>query len=283
VHVIQHVDHLRALLAEHRVRGGTVGFVPTMGALHAGHLSLVDAARARADLVVMSVFVNPLQFGPNEDFAAYPRDLAADRALAASRGVDVVFAPDTETLYPKTGAAPVRVIPELDPPRWEAAVRPGHFAGVLTVVAKLFNIVRPDVAVFGQKDIQQATLIRAMTAALDFPIDLVIAPIVREADGLAMSSRNVYLSADERMHARALSRALRAAEERWRAGEQSADALESAGKAVLDAETGVRTDYFAVVEPERLEPVGRAAPGSIIMVTARVGRTRLLDNIILGA
>ncbi|HSY80849.1 MAG TPA: pantoate--beta-alanine ligase [Gemmatimonadaceae bacterium] len=283
MHVIQHVDHLRALLAEHRVRGGTVGFVPTMGALHAGHLSLVDAARARADLVVMSVFVNPLQFGPNEDFAAYPRDLAADRALAASRGVDVVFAPDTETLYPKTGAAPVRVIPELDPPRWEAAVRPGHFAGVLTVVAKLFNIVRPDVAVFGQKDIQQATLIRAMTAALDFPIDLVIAPIVREVDGLAMSSRNVYLSADERMHARALSRALRAAEERWRAGERSADALESAGKAVLDAETGVRTDYFAVVEPERLEPVGRAAPGSIIMVTARVGRTRLLDNIILGA
>jgi pantoate--beta-alanine ligase len=283
VHVIQHVDHLRALLAEHRVRGGTVGFVPTMGALHAGHLSLVDAARARSDLVVMSVFVNPLQFGPNEDFAAYPRDLAADRAQAASRGVDVVFAPDTEALYPKTGAAPVRVIPELDPPRWEAAVRPGHFAGVLTVVAKLFNIVRPDVAVFGQKDIQQATLIRAMTAALDFPIDLVIAPIVREADGLAMSSRNVYLSAEERIHARALSRALRVAEERWRAGERSADALESAGKAVLDAETGVRTDYFAVVEPERLEPVGRAAPGSIIMVTARVGRTRLLDNIILGA
>jgi pantoate--beta-alanine ligase len=283
VHLVQHVDHLRALLDEHCAWGGTVGFVPTMGALHAGHLSLVDAARARAQLVVMSVFVNPLQFGPNEDFAAYPRDLAADRALAASRGVDIVFAPDTEVLYPKTGAAPIRVIPELDPARWEAAVRPGHFAGVLTVVAKLFNIVRPDVAVFGQKDIQQATLIRAMTAALDFPIDLVIAPIVREADGLAMSSRNVYLSAEERVHARALSRALRVAEERWRAGERSTNELEAAGKAVLDAETGVSTDYFAVVEPERLEPAGRAGPGSIIMVAARVGRTRLLDNIILSA
>jgi pantoate--beta-alanine ligase len=282
-HLVQHVDQLRTLLAEHRVRGGTVGFVPTMGALHAGHLSLVDAARARTDLVVMSVFVNPLQFGPNEDFGAYPRDLAADRAQAASRGVDVVFAPETETLYPKTGAAPIRVIPELDPPRWEAAVRPGHFAGVLTVVAKLFNIVRPDVAVFGQKDIQQATLIRAMTTALDFPIELVIAPIVREADGLAMSSRNVYLSADERVHARALSRAVRVVDERWRAGERDAEAMERAGRSVLDEEAGVSTDYFAVVEPERLEPVARAGQGSIAMVAARVGRTRLLDNIILGA
>jgi pantoate--beta-alanine ligase len=282
-HLVQHVDQLRTLLAEHRVRGGTVGFVPTMGALHAGHLSLVDAARARADLVVMSVFVNPLQFGPNEDFGAYPRDLAADRAQAASRGVDVVFAPETETLYPKTGAAPIRVVPELDPPRWEAAVRPGHFAGVLTVVAKLFNIVRPDVAVFGQKDIQQATLIRAMTTALDFPIELVIAPIVREADGLAMSSRNVYLSADERVRARSLSLALRVVDERWRAGERDAEAMERAGRSVVDAEAGVSTDYFAVVEPERLEPVARAGQGSIAMVAARVGRTRLLDNMILGA
>lgn len=260
-----------------------MGLVPTMGALHTGHLSLVDAARGRADLVVMSVFVNPLQFGPNEDFAAYPRDLARDREQAASRGVEVVFAPETEVLYPTTGAAPIRVVPELDPPRWEAAIRPGHFAGVLTVVAKLFNIVRPDVAVFGQKDIQQATLIRAMTAALDFPIDLIVAPIVRESDGLAMSSRNVYLSADERVRARALSRALRVADERWRSGERDSAVLEAAGRAVLDATPGVITDYFAVAEPQRLEPTAVAVAGSVAMVAARVGRTRLLDNMILGA
>jgi pantoate--beta-alanine ligase len=283
VHVITHIDHLREVLAAHRVRGGTVGLVPTMGALHDGHLSLVDAARARTDLVVMSVFVNPLQFGPNEDFTAYPRDLAGDRAKAASRGVDIVFAPDTSELYPESAAATVRVIPELEPPRWEAALRPGHFAGVLTVVAKLFNIVRPDVAVFGQKDIQQATLIRAMTSALDFPIELVIAPIVRESDGLAMSSRNAYLSADDRVHARALSRALRASNECWRAGEKRASAIEAAGRAVLDAEVGVSTDYFAVAEPGRLEPTDEAVRGSVIMTAARVGRTRLLDNLILGA
>jgi pantoate--beta-alanine ligase len=281
VRLVRHIDHLRAILAEHRVRGGLVGLVPTMGALHEGHLSLVDAARAKADLVVMSVFVNPLQFAPTEDFAAYPRDLAGDRALAAARGVDIVFAPETETLYPPTHAPGIRVIPELDPPRWEAAIRPGHFAGVLTVVSKLFNIVRPDVAVFGQKDIQQATLIRAMTAALDFPIDLVVAPIVRESDGLAMSSRNAYLSADERVRARALSQALGAARDRWRAGERRAAELELAGRAVLDATSGVIADYFAVAEPHRLDPVPEAAAGSVVMVAARVGKTRLLDNIIL--
>jgi pantoate--beta-alanine ligase len=281
VHVVHHIDHLRALLAEHRVRGGLVGLVPTMGALHDGHLSLVDAARAKTDLVVMSVFVNPLQFGPSEDFTKYPRDLAKDRALAASRGVDIVFAPDTEALYPATHAPPIRVIPELDPPRWEAAIRPGHFAGVLTVVSKLFNITRPDVAVFGQKDIQQATLIRAMTNALDFPIELAIAPIVRESDGLAMSSRNVYLSAEERVHARALSQALGAARERWRSGERRAAGLEAAGQAVLGATPQVSTDYFAVAEPDRLDPVAAAAAGSVVMVAARVGKTRLLDNIIL--
>jgi pantoate--beta-alanine ligase len=281
--VSSHIDHLREVLAAHRVRGGTVGLVATMGALHEGHLSLVDAARARTDLVVMSVFVNPLQFSPNEDFSAYPRDLAGDRAKAASRGVDIVFAPDTDELYPKSAAATVRVIPELDPPRWEAAVRPGHFAGVLTVVAKLFNIVRPDVAVFGQKDIQQATLIRAMTDALDFPIELVIAPIVREPDGLAMSSRNAYLSPEERVRARALSRALGVADECWRAGEKRASAIEAAGKSVLQAKPGVAVDYFAVAEPGRLEPAAEAARGSVIMVAARVGRTRLLDNLILGA
>jgi pantoate--beta-alanine ligase len=256
-----------------------------MGALHAGHLSLVGAARTAMNgdgVTIMSVFVNPLQFGAGEDFTRYPRDLEADRAQAAS-SVDVLFAPGTDELYPSTGAPPIRVLPELEPPRWEAAIRPGHFAGVLTVVAKLFNIVQPQIAVFGQKDIQQATYIRAMVDALDFPIEIVIAPIVREADGLAMSSRNVYLSAEERVHARALSRALGVANERWRAGERSGAALEAAGRAVLDATPGVVTDYFAVAEPDRLEPAVDAAPGSVVMVAARVGRTRLLDNLILGA
>lgn len=278
---VESIGALRERLALERRRA----LVPTMGALHAGHLSLIDAARSAAGngraTVIMSVFVNPLQFGPGEDFTRYPRDIAADRAKAAN--VDILFAPGTQELYPVSGAPAVRVMPELDPPRWEAAVRPGHFTGVLTVVAKLFNIVQPHVAVFGQKDIQQATYLRAMVEALDFPIELVIAPIVREPDGLAMSSRNVYLSPDERIRALALSRALGAANDRWKLGERNTATLEAAGRAMLDATPGVITDYFAVAEPRRLDPVTEAAPGSVIMVAARVGRTRLLDNLILGA
>lgn len=277
---VETIGALRERLSGERVRA----LVPTMGALHAGHLSLIDAARTAGNgraTVIMSVFVNPLQFGAGEDFTRYPRDIAADRAKAAS--VDILFAPPTDELYPSTGAPPIRVIPELDPPRWEAAVRPGHFAGVLTVVAKLFNIVQPQVAVFGQKDIQQATYIRAMVEALDFPIQLVIAPIVRESDGLAMSSRNVYLSSDERVRALALSRALRATDAQWRAGERNVEVLEAAGRAVLDATPGVITDYFAVAEPHQLQPIAKAGTGSIAMVAARVGRTRLIDNLILGA
>src|SRR5579862_4003662 len=256
-----------------------------MGALHAGHLSLTDAARTAGNgraTVIMSVFVNPLQFGAGEDFTRYPRDIQSD-CVKAAPSVDIMFAPISEELSPPTGTPPIRVVPELDPPRWEAAVRPGHFAGVLTVVAKLFNIVQPQIAVFGQKDIQQATYIRAMVQALDFPIELVIAPIVRESDGLAMSSRNVYLSAEERARALALSRSLAAVNDRWSAGERSTAVLEAAGRAVLDATAGVGTDYFAVAEPRRLDPVAEAAPGSVVMVAARVGRTRLLDNLILGA
>jgi pantoate--beta-alanine ligase len=280
VNVTTRVADLRAALAAYRHGGRRIGLVPTMGALHDGHLALVDAARAHADVTVMSVFVNPLQFGPGEDFAAYPRDVDGDRAKASARGVDVYFAP--ENLY-APGGIPVLVTPEIEVPRWEAAIRPGHFTGVLTVVAKLFNIVQPDVAVFGQKDIQQVTIVRALVRALDFPLSLVVAPIVRESDGLAMSSRNVYLSADERVRARSLSRALRAATGAWDAGARDAVSLEAAGRAVLDATPGVSVDYFAVVETERLEPATIAEAGSIIIVAARVGRTRLLDNVILGA
>ncbi|HZS58362.1 MAG TPA: pantoate--beta-alanine ligase [Gemmatimonadaceae bacterium] len=276
---IESISGLRARLSDERCRA----LVPTMGALHAGHLSLIDAARTAAGgraTVIMSVFVNPLQFGPGEDFTRYPRDIAADRAKASD--VDILFAPGTEELYPQSGAPPIRVIPELEPPRWEAAIRPGHFAGVLTVVAKLFNIVQPQIAVFGQKDIQQATYLRAMVQALDFPIRIIVAPIIREPDGLAMSSRNVYLSTDERARALALSRALAAANDQWKAGERTTAALEAAGKAVLEATPGVEIDYFAVAEPKKLEPVGEATAGSVVMVAARVGRTRLLDNLILG-
>jgi pantoate--beta-alanine ligase len=240
-------------------------------------------AHAHANAVVMSIFVNPLQFGPTEDFARYPRDPVGDVAKAASRAVDVVFTPPLEELYPPHAPTwPVRVVPLTDPARWDAAARPGHFDGVLTVVAKLFHIVQPDIAIFGQKDIQQVTMIRAMVKALDMPIELLIAPIARERDGLALSSRNAYLTPSDRQAALALSRALSQINRAWLAGTHDADALEARGRAVLDAVPAVQTEYLAVVEPERLEPVTHADAGAVAMVAARVGTTRLIDNIILG-
>ena len=193
---VETVTSVRDAVRTARRAGARVAFVPTMGYLHDGHLSLVDEARRRADFVVMSIFVNPLQFGPTEDLARYPRDPDGDARKAASRGVDLLFAPGPDVMYPREPE--VRVTPRSLDRRWEGEVRPGHFAGVLTVVAKLFNIVQPDVAVFGQKDVQQATLVRAMVRDLDFPIDVVVAPTTREPDGLAMSSRNSYLDADAR-------------------------------------------------------------------------------------
>src|SRR5690242_7471431 len=204
------------MLDEHRRSGERIALVPTMGALHEGHLALVDHARERASLVVLSLFVNPLQFGPNEDFARYPRDREGDAKLAEARGVDVLFAPPVDELY-RAGRA-VSVVPTALASRWEGASRPGHFTGVLTVVAKLFNIVQPHTAVFGQKDIQQATLIRAMVRDLDFPIEVVVAPTVREADGVALSSRNAYLGAADRARARVLSRAIFAMRDAFDAG-----------------------------------------------------------------
>jgi pantoate--beta-alanine ligase len=228
----------------------------------------------------MSLFVNPLQFGPHEDFARYPRDLAGDRAKAERRGVDVLFAPPVEELY---GAErTVAVVPLALADRWEGAARPGHFTGVLTVVAKLFNIVQPQVAVFGQKDIQQATLIAAMIRDLDFPIQMVIAPTVRESDGLAMSSRNAYLSADDRRRALVLSRALHAVAEAFEHGEYDATVLERLGWDALASEPEVQVEYLAIVDPARLEPVSVVEQGTIVAVAARVGGTRLIDNVILG-
>ncbi len=271
---------MRARIASVRGSGKKVGFVPTMGFLHEGHLRLVDAARRDADVVVMSLFVNPLQFGPTEDFDRYPRDLDRDRALAAGRGVDVLFAPTREEMY--GSGTELRITGAAAANRWEGAVRPGHFDGVLTVVAKLFNIVAPDVACFGQKDIQQGTLIRRMIRELDIPVRLVVVPIVREPDGLAMSSRNVYLSPTERDSALALSRALHGAAAAWQSGETDPPALLGVVQTTLAA-GGLTADYIAIVDPEELAPVSRAVPGTIIALAVRVGKTRLIDNVILGA
>ncbi|HEY3935246.1 MAG TPA: pantoate--beta-alanine ligase [Gemmatimonadales bacterium] len=273
------IAQVRERLAAERARGARIALVPTMGALHDGHLALVDAARRRADCVVMSVFVNPLQFGPEEDLARYPRDLPRDRALAAARGVDVLFIPGVEEMYrADTGT---RVIAGEAATRWEGAVRPGHFDGVLTVVAKLLHIVGPAVSVFGQKDIQQVTLVRSMIRDLDFPVELDVVPTIREADGLAMSSRNVYLSASERSEALVLYRALEAARAASLRGETDGAAVRAVVEAALRTAPGVRADYIAVVDPERLAPVDRAVPGTIVALAARVGTTRLIDNVIL--
>jgi len=277
---VEAIRDVRAAVAAARARGERVGFVPTMGYLHEGHLRLVDEARRRAGFAVMSIFVNPLQFGPREDLGRYPRDPAGDAAKAASRGVDLLFMPTVETMYPADRV--VTVVPQGLDARWEGEVRPGHFAGVLTVVAKLFNIVQPDVAVFGQKDFQQAALVRAMARDLDFPLEVVVAPTVREADGLALSSRNSYLSTEERTRALGLSTALRAMQGAWRDGETKGDRLAALGRETLSRVAGVAPDYLAVVDPDTLAPTVDANADSVALVAARIGATRLIDNAPLG-
>jgi pantoate--beta-alanine ligase len=271
---------MRAWVAAERSRSHTIGFVPTMGYLHEGHLRLVDRARELSDRVVVSIFVNPLQFGPTEDLARYPRDLARDRKLAAARQVDCLFVPEPNTIYP-AGAEPlVRVVAGAIADTLEGAARPGHFAGVLTVVAKLLHIVAPDAAVFGRKDFQQATLVKRMVLDLDFPVTIDVAPTVRELDGLALSSRNTYLSPDERRSALALSRALRTLEQAWRGGAADPAALQRLGMDALRV-PGVTPEYCALVD-DNLEPVKRLTAHTIVLVAARVGTTRLIDNVVLG-
>ncbi len=277
---ISDIPSLRTWTREQRAAGRAIGFVPTMGALHDGHLKLVDEARKRTGRVVLSVFVNPLQFGQSEDLATYPRDLERDSTLADRRGVDLLFAPTVQTMYPD--GAETRVSPGPTASYWEGAVRPGHFAGVLTVVAKLFHLVQPDVACFGQKDIQQFTLIRKMVKDLDLPVELVMVPTVREPDGLALSSRNRYLDAAQRRDAALISAGLRAAHQAWGKGERDPNALEALLKASLARSTAIGVDYIATVEPERLTPAGTAGAGTILCVAVRVGTTRLLDNMIYG-
>ena len=273
------IEALRERLVREREAGRTIGFVPTMGFLHEGHLALVDDLRSVADIIVMSIFVNPLQFGPNEDLSRYPRDIERDRALAASRGVEILFAPSVAEMYPP--GAEIRVVAGATASRWEGAHRPGHFDGVLTVVAKLFNIVRPDVAAFGQKDLEQVTLIRKLVRDLDFPLALRVLPTVRDTDGLALSSRNAYLTPATRIEALSLSHALHAVELRWRAGERDADVLREVAAAVFASAGGVVPDYIAVADPDSLAPVARAEAGTVVAVAARVGTTRLIDNVIL--
>jgi len=272
---------VRTALQAARSQGQRIALVPTMGYLHEGHLSLVDRARAIADVVVMSVFVNPLQFGPAEDLARYPRDMPRDSELAKHRGVDFLFAPTDGEMYPG-GRPAVTVIASDLTRRMEGAFRPGHFEGVLTVVAKLFNIVHPDIAVFGQKDFQQCVVVTRMCSDLNMPVDIEIVPTAREADGLALSSRNVYLSAQERQSALALSRALGAARTAFAGGERNAEMLLRAAHDVLGADAAVQLQYVELVHPKSLEPVQQADTDSVMALAAKVGKTRLIDNMRMG-
>lgn len=277
---IERLDEMRAACAEARAAGGRLAFVPTMGFLHEGHLRLARLARERAPRVALSIFVNPLQFGPGEDYERYPRDAARDRGLAASAGVDLLWMPSVAEMYPEPPR--VTVAPGAAGDVFEGAVRPGHFGGVLTVVLKLFEVVRPDVAVFGRKDVQQAALVRRMVTDLGLGVEIVVAPTVREGDGLALSSRNVYLDAAARGRAVLLSRALGAGVERFRRGERRGDALVAAARAVLAAEPGIAVDYVACIEPGDFTAAATATDACVLALAARVGATRLIDNVVLG-
>ncbi len=277
--ILRTAAELRAWSRRERSLGNAVGLVPTMGALHAGHASLIRAARASCGRVAVSIFVNPTQFGPNEDFARYPRMFDADCALAQAEGADVIFAPLVEELYP-AGAATFVDVGGLSG-RLDGASRPGHFRGVATVVSKLFLAAEPDRAFFGQKDAAQVAVIRRMTIDLCFATEIVVCPIVREPDGLAMSSRNVYLSTTERQQALTLSCAIRCVESLAAEGERRSTALIAAAQEVFAAEPAVRVDYIALVDWATLEPAETAERGSLLAVAAYVGATRLIDNTIL--
>jgi pantoate--beta-alanine ligase len=279
--VVRTIAEMRAQSAEWRRGGKRIGFVPTMGAFHAGHLSLMRQAREQCDAVVVSLFVNPTQFNESADLAAYPRDEAGDARMASETGVDVLFAPSAEEMYPSGFATTVAVGGLEDV--LEGAMRgPQHFRGVATVVARLFNIVAPDAAFFGQKDAQQVAVIKRMAADLAMPVEIVVCDIVREPDGLAMSSRNVRLKGADRTRALALSRGLEAARRAVETGERDAAAIASAGRAAMAAD-GIDPEYFAVVRRDDLAPLARVGPGSeaLIAVAARVGPVRLIDNTVI--
>lgn len=272
------ISGMRARLHELRKDGARVALVPTMGALHEGHLALADAAASRADIVAVSIFVNPLQFGPNEDFARYPRTIESDSAKLAEHGATIVFTPTASEMY-GDGSPRTTVTPRVFAASFEGAVRPGHFSGVLTVVAKLFNIVQPDVAVFGRKDLQQLALISAMVADLDFPIEITGMETVRETDGLALSSRNRYLDGDARRRAPALRAALVAAKKAFDDGTRNPAAIEAVGKQVLAESGAFDVDYLSLVSETDFVTPSVAASGDSIIAAARISGTRLIDNI----
>ena len=277
--VVRTIAEIRAAVGALRAQGKTIGLVPTMGALHEGHLSLVRAAGAACDAVVATIFVNPTQFGPNEDFSKYPRTFEADCDKLTAEKVDLLFAPDTEEMYPAGATTFVAVEPIGD--RLDGASRPGHFRGVATVVAKLFNIVAADKAFFGQKDAAQVAVLRRMVRDFNFNLELVVCPIVREPDGLAMSSRNRYLSAEDRERALVLHRALRHMEEKISIGVTSSSELIDIGLGVLAEDPDAKLDYLRIVDPDTLEDLPDVENGALIAVAAGIGPARLIDNVLI--
>jgi pantoate--beta-alanine ligase len=273
------IRDMRAASRAAKRTGLRLGLVPTMGALHEGHLSLLRAAKASCQVVAASIFVNPTQFGPNEDLAKYPRPLERDRELLENGGVDLLFAPSVDEMYPN--GAPTWVTVEDLSDKLDGRSRPGHFRGVTTIVTKLFHAVEPDAAFFGQKDAAQAAIIRRLVRDLDFPVEIVICPIVREPDGLAMSSRNIYLDLRQRKQALVLQRSLMQVKQMAGTGERNAARLSAAAKEIFAAEPAVRLDYLEIVDPDSLDPVNDVSKGALVAVAAFVGTTRLIDNILL--
>jgi pantoate--beta-alanine ligase len=279
--IINRIPRMMSVARDMRAEGSRVSLVPTMGALHEGHLSLMTRAREMCDIVVASVFVNPAQFGPAEDFQRYPRDLARDAELAFAKGVDFIFAPSPEDMYPKDFVTYIAV--EGLSEKLEGASRPGHFRGVTTVVNKLFNIVQPNFAFFGRKDAQQVIIIKRLVRDLAMDVEIVVGPIVREEDGLALASRNVYLSTDERQAATVLRRALEKARTLYNGGERDAERLLAAIYAVVEAEPLARLDYVAITDTKRLDAVAAISSDEPTLISMAVffGKTRLIDNIVL--
>ncbi len=278
--ILTTAKEMQGACQELRAQGKHIGLVPTMGALHEGHLSLVRAAREGGNIVAVSIFVNPTQFAPNEDLAAYPRTIEQDCALLEAEDVDLLFAPSAEEMYPAGANTFVEV--EGVSQRLDGASRPGHFRGVTTIVSKLFHIVAPERAYFGQKDAAQVAVLRKMVRDLNFNLEIVVCPIVREADGLALSSRNVYLNPEQRRQALVLSRALMGVKELVSVGEWSAAKLLQEARSILASEPAVKVDYLAAVDPDTLENVDGVRAGALVAVAAWVGTTRLIDNLLVG-
>ncbi|MFH1904790.1 MAG: pantoate--beta-alanine ligase [bacterium] len=277
--IVKTVQDMQQLSKRVKIHNKSIGFVPTMGYLHNGHLSLIHRARKGCDIVVMSIFVNPMQFAPAEDLKKYPRDFGMDRKLAEKAGVDVIFYPDTKHIYVK-GFSTFVSVENMDK-IWEGKTRPAHFRGVCTIVGKLFNIVDPDIAYFGQKDAQQVAIIKRMVKDLNFNIRIVVVPTVREKDGLAMSSRNKYLSSEERKGALVLYRSLQEAEEMIKNGEKKSDNVLEYMRSVVKKERLVHLDYVGIVNHEDFSPVSEISKNSLIIIACRIGKTRLIDNFLL--